>query len=65
MTLRRIIVWTASLSFGLVVAVGTIVAFNTSLDKFGVSNAVLVFLSMGALAFIWLDFIFRTKYLRN
>lgn len=65
MTLRRIIVWAASLSFGLAVATGTIVVFNTSLDKFGVSNAVLVFLSMGSLAFIWLDWVFRTNYLRT
>lgn len=65
MTARRVIVWFASTVFGLVSAVGVILAFQTTLAKFSVVNAFLVFISFGALAFIWLDFILSTKYLRS
>ncbi len=65
MTARRVLVWTISTVFGLVTAVGVILAFQTTLEKFSVVNAFLVFISFGALAFIWLDFILSTKYLRS
>jgi uncharacterized membrane protein YwaF len=65
MTARRLLVWFASTVFGLVSAVGVILAFQTTLEKFSVVNAFLVFVSFGALAFIWLDFILSTKYLRS
>lgn len=65
MNVRRAIVWIFSLVFGLVTAVGVILAFGTTLERFSVVNAFLVFVSFAALAFIWLDFILRTQYLRN
>jgi hypothetical protein len=65
MRARRTIVWTIAILFGAATAVGTIAFFNTTIDKFSISNTILVFLSMGSLAFIWLDFILRTEYLRN
>lgn len=65
MRIRRIIVWTVSILFGLAVTVGTIMAFGTTLEKFSESNTILVFLSMASLSFIWLDFILQTKYLRS
>jgi len=65
MRTRRGIVWTIAGLFGAASAAGTIMFFNTTIDKFSVSNTLLVFLSMGSLAFIWLDFILRTEYLRN
>lgn len=65
MTARRVLVWTISTIFGLATAVGVILAFQTTLEKFSVVNAFLVFVSFGALAFIWLDFILSTKYLRS
>ena len=66
MKTRRAIVWIISALTGLAAAYGTIfLLFNTTLEKFSVSNAVLVFLSIGALVFIWLDFILQTKYLRS
>lgn len=66
MTTRRAIVWILSAVAGLAAAYGTVfVLFNTTLEKFSMSNAVLVFLSIGALVFIWLDFILQTKYLRS
>ncbi len=65
MNVRRVIVWIASITFGLVNAAAVILFFHTTLEKFSPVNAFLVFLSFAALAFIWLDFILRTKYLRS
>jgi predicted ferric reductase len=65
MNVRRAIVWMVSIFFGLVNAAAVILLFNTTLEKFSTVNAFLVFISFAALAFIWLDFIFRTKYLRS
>jgi hypothetical protein len=65
MNLRRAAVWSFSVAFGLASVLGALRLFDTSLEKFALSNALLIFLSMGALAFIWLDFLFRTEYLRS
>jgi len=65
MTARRVIVWGASALFGLASAAGVILAFQTTLDKFSTVNAFLVFASFAALAFIWLDWILHTQYLRS
>ena len=65
MIARRVIVWVASVVFGLVSSAGVILAFQTTLEKFSVVNAFLVFVSFAALAFIWLDWIFHTQYLRS
>ncbi len=65
MIVRRSVVWLVSVGFGAACVLGALRLFDTTLDKFSLSNALLVFLSMGALAFIWLDFIFRTQYLRS
>jgi hypothetical protein len=65
MTARRVLVWSASIIFGLVSAAGVVLAFQTTLDRFSVVNAFLVFASFAALAFIWLDWIFHTQYLRS
>lgn len=65
MKIRRAIVWLVSILFGLAMTIGTIMAFGTNVEKFSESNTLLVFLSMGSLAFIWLDFILQTKYLRS
>lgn len=65
MTARRAIVWTTSIIVGLISTIITIAAFNTTLDKFTVGNAILVFISVGSIVFIWLDYILRTQYLRS
>lgn len=65
MKLRRVTVWLFSVAFGLASVLGALRLFDTNLEKFALSNALLIFLSMGALAFIWLDFLFRTEYLRS
>ena len=63
LNLRRGILWTVSLATGLIATVGTILLFQTTLDKFSVSNAILIFVAFGSLAFIWLDLILATNYL--
>jgi hypothetical protein len=65
MSARRVLVWGASILFGLLSAAGVLLAFQTTLDKFSVVNAFLVFASFAALAFIWLDWILHTQYLRS
>jgi hypothetical protein len=64
MIARRAIVWVASIVFGLVSSAGVILAFQTTLEKFSVVNVPgLRFLRR--LAFIWLDWILHTQYLRS
>jgi uncharacterized membrane protein YwaF len=46
-------------------AAGIVLAFGTTLERFSVTNALLVVVSLGALAFIWLDYFLKTNYLRN
>jgi hypothetical protein len=65
MTTRRVLVWVIAAAIGLAASVGVIVVFNTTLDKFSVSNAVLVTVSIGSLAFIWLDYALKTQYLKS
>jgi hypothetical protein len=65
MTIRRIVVWVASIIFGTVTTVGILVIFDTTVKKFLPLNTLLVFLAAGSLAFIWLDYLLKTDYLRN
>ncbi len=65
MTVRRVINWVVSLSAGLITTFVVIRLFDTTLDKFSLMNAILIFVSTAAIVFIWLDFILQTKYLRN
>jgi hypothetical protein len=64
-TILKVAVWAISLIFGAICVVSILIALDTTLAKFSPVNAVLVFLSMGAFAFIWLDYVFRTDYLRE
>lgn len=65
MSVRRTIVWVVSGLTGTAAVGGVLIVFSTTLAKFSFANALLVFLSIGSLAFIWLDFILRTQYLRS
>jgi hypothetical protein len=65
MNTRRTIVWTISILTGIVSTIVTIAVFGTTLEKFTVGNAILVFASTGSIVFIWLDYILRTQYLRS
>ncbi len=65
MTARRVINWVVSLSVGLITTFITIRLFETTLDKFSLGNAIMIFLSTSAIVFVWLDFILKTNYLRN
>jgi hypothetical protein len=65
MAVRRVINWVVSLSVGLVSTIIIIRLFDTTLEKFALGNAIMVFLSVAAIVFIWLDFILKTDYLRN
>lgn len=65
MTIRRAIVWSISVLFGAASAIGVIFVFNTTIEKFSLTGALLIFLSLGSFAFIWLDYILKTEYLRT
>jgi hypothetical protein len=65
LNLRRGILWVVSLATGAIATVATLAIFQTTLDKFSVSNALLIFASFGSLAFIWGDWVLRTNYLKK
>ncbi|HLB63758.1 MAG TPA: hypothetical protein VJJ46_02865 [Anaerolineales bacterium] len=65
MTTRRILVWTLSLLIGFAAAFGAIAVFGTTLERFSLTNAALVVLSIASLVFIWLDHFLKTQYLRH
>lgn len=65
MNIRRAIVWGISIIFGAISVVGVLIMFGTTLDKFSITGALLIFLSLGSFAFIWLDFFLKTDYLRT
>jgi hypothetical protein len=65
MTGRRTAVWALSALIGAAGSAGTILAFRTTLERFSVANALLVFLALGGLTFIWLDYALKTEYLRR
>lgn len=65
MKTRRTIVWLLALLVGAVSSVATILLFGTTLERFTLINAVLVFLGVGSIAFIWLDWILRTRFLES
>lgn len=65
MKTRRTIVWLLALLVGALSSVATILLFGTTLERFTLINAVLVFLGIGSIAFIWLDWILRTRYLES
>jgi hypothetical protein len=50
---------------GIAVAAGTLVLFDTTIEKFALSNVILVFLSSAGFIFIWLDYFFKTQYLSS
>jgi len=70
MNIRRTIVWVISAIFGIIAAAGVIVVFRSNLTEFTVGLfpgdlPLVLLLSFASLAFIWLDFILRTEYLRS
>ncbi len=65
MKIRRVMVWGISLVVGFAASIGAIAIFQTTLDKFSMSNALLICLAFGSLAFIWLDYLLKTEYLRS
>ncbi|OGO68082.1 MAG: hypothetical protein A2Z37_12430 [Chloroflexi bacterium RBG_19FT_COMBO_62_14] len=70
MKIRRTIVWVISAIFGIIAAAGVIVVFRSNFTEFTVGLfpgdlPLVLLLSFASLAFIWLDFILRTEYLRS
>lgn len=71
MIIRRVIVWATSILFGVIATAGTILFFGTTFERFSTGFLFTGDLSLiagagyASLAFIWLDFILQTKYLRT
>ena len=70
MRIRRTIVWIVSSVFGIAAAAGAILFFRSDFSEFTVGLfpgdlPLVLLLSFAGLAFIWLDFIFKTEYLRS
>lgn len=66
MQTKRILVIAISLIIGIVLTVGIIfVGFATTPEKFAYSNVLLLVLSLGGIAFIWLDYLLGTQFLKR
>ena len=75
MQLRRWIVWLVAIVFGLVVTAVIIYAriplgpvtigFGTTPQDFAYSNVGLLFIAAAGVAWIWLDYILGTKFLKS
>jgi len=65
MATRRTIVWILSTILGAILASGTIMIFNKSLNNLSFGSTLLIFISFTSLAFLWLDYFLKTEYLRT
>ncbi len=71
MKIRRSILWVVSIGFGLVSTAGTIIIFGSDLNRFWTNFLfigdlhLLLLVGYFSLAFIWLDLILQTQYLKN
>lgn len=65
MQMRRFTVWSISIVLGVAATVGALLLFNTTIERFALSNTILVFLSAAGFAFIWLDYFLKTEYLSS
>ncbi|MFV1858300.1 MAG: hypothetical protein ACC647_03010 [Anaerolineales bacterium] len=71
MKTRRIVLWIVAIGFGLVSTAGTIIIFGSDLNRFWTNFLfkgdlpLLLFIGYLSLAFIWLDLILKTQYLKN
>jgi uncharacterized membrane protein len=64
MTIRRMIVWISSVISGAISVSITILIFSSLNTHLPLASSILIFLSFSSLAFIWLDYFLKTKYLR-
>ena len=71
MKVRRVALWIVSIGFGLVSTAGTIIIFGSDLNRFWTNFLfigdlpLLLLVGFFSLAFIWLDLILQTQYLKN
>ncbi len=71
MKTRRTILWIVAIGFGLVSTAGTIIIFGSDLNRFWTNFLfigdlpLLLLIGYFSLAFIWLDLILQTQYLKN
>ena len=71
MNTRRIILWIAAIGFGVVMTGATILIFGSDLNRFWTNFLcigdlpLLLVVGYGSLAFIWLDLILQTEYLKS
>ncbi|MCZ6530927.1 MAG: hypothetical protein O6949_11460 [Chloroflexi bacterium] len=71
MKIRRSVLWVVSIGFGLVSTAGTIIIFGSDLNRFWTNFLfigdlpLLLLVGYFSLAFIWLDLILQTQYLKN
>ena len=71
MKIRRSILWIVAIGFGVVSTAGTIIIFGSDLNRFWTNFLfigdlpLLLLIGYFSLAFIWLDLILQTQYLKN
>lgn len=66
MDIKRLIVIGLSLIIGVAVTAAVVfLGFQTTLENFAYSNVLLLTLSIGGIAFIWLDYFLGTQFLKS
>lgn len=66
MDFKRLLVIALSLIVGMAVTAAVIyLGFQTTPEKFAYSNVLLLTLSVGGIAFIWLDYFLGTQFLKS
>lgn len=66
MQIKRIIVVVVSLILGVLVTGAVIyLGFGTTPERFAYSNVVLLTISIAGIAFIWLDYLLGTQFLKS
>ncbi len=66
MQIKRLIVVVVSLIIGVLLTGAVIyLGFGTTPERFAYSNVVLLTVSLAGIAFIWLDYLLGTQFLKN
>lgn len=66
MQIKRLIVLAVSIVIGVLIT-GAIIylGFGTTPERFAYSNVVLLTIAIGGIAFIWLDYLLGTQFLKS
>lgn len=62
---KRVLVWVISIVLAVAAGAATIFGFGTSIEKYGLSNLVVLVVAFAALFWIWLDYFLKTDMIQK